>query len=106
MNQFQHGDVLGLRVSEMPQGVKKVKPRSGRYILADGEATGHAHAIAIADGVELYEAPDGTMYLKTDIETELTHEEHHTQTIAPGIYEIGQVVEVDPFEGEIRRVMD
>lgn len=101
----QHGDVLILRVDSVPQGAKKVEPTNGRLILAEGEATGHAHAVSVADGVELYEK-DGTLYLRNDVEATLTHEEHDTQTIAPGTYEVGGVVEVDPFEGEIRRVAD
>jgi len=106
LKQFQHGDVLGIRVDELPAGCKHIQPRNGRYILADGEVTGHAHAIAVADGIKLYEASDGTIYLRTEVEAPLTHEEHHRQIITPGIYEIGRVVEVDPFEGEIRKVMD
>ena len=105
MNQFQHGDVLGLRVEALPEGVKRVKPRGGRFILADGEATGHAHAITATPDIQLYER-DGVMYVKCDAPVELTHEEHGAQIIEPGVFEIGQVVEVDPFEDEIRTVMD
>ena len=105
LNQFQHGDVLGQRIDKIPSGAKKVEARAGRYILAEGEATGHAHTIIATADIELFEK-DGTMYLRCGADCELTHEEHHTQTIEPGDYEIQQVVEVDPFENEIRTVAD
>ena len=107
MRKQQHGDVLLNPVSEIPAGLKKVPAQSGRLILAEGEATGHAHAITEAPGVELLEGEDGRLYLRvTGPEVELSHEEHATQTVLPGEYEVGQVVEVDPFERAVRRVMD
>ena len=43
---YRQGDVLILRVNSVPDGLK-VEPRdNGRVILAYGEVTGHAHAIA------------------------------------------------------------
>lgn len=105
MRQQQHGDVLICRVDEVPSGAKKVKSEAGYLILAEGETTGHAHRITDEPGVELYEA-GGVLYLSAEKQVEVTHEEHHTQTIDPGIYEIGRVVEVDPFEDAIREVAD
>jgi hypothetical protein len=106
MDQQQHGDVLINRINELPKGLKKVKDRNGRLILADGEVTGHAHAIPMTPGTFLYEDEDGTLYLETEQEVTLTHEEHAAQTIEPGIYEVGRVVEVDPFEDAVREVAD
>jgi hypothetical protein len=72
--------------------------------LAEGEATGHYHA-AVADDVALYESGD-TMLMDAPSGTDVTHQEHHTQTIPPGQYERRLVQEFDPFAEEIRSVLD
>ena len=105
MKGYQQGDVLLKLVAGLPQGVKAVSATAGRYILAEGEATGHAHAVLVCPAVKMYER-GGTLYLQVTEETEVVHEEHHKQTVAPGVYEIGRVVEVDPFENAIRAVAD
>ena len=102
----QHGDVLINKINKLPKNLKKIEPRNGRNILADGEVTGHAHAITDIKNSDLFEDKDGTLYLKCNASVELTHEEHDTQIIEPGIYEIGIVQEVDPFEDIIRKVAD
>lgn len=48
---FRQGDVLLRPVTKTPGNLKKVPLDKGRVILAYGEVTGHAHAIA--DPVEL-----------------------------------------------------
>lgn len=102
---YQQGDVLLKVVDSIPSGARTVSAKSGRYILAEGESTGHAHAVMACPAVELYER-DGTLYLKCAETTEVVHEEHHKQTVQPGVYEVGRVVEVDPFERAIRTVAD
>jgi len=103
--QKQQGDVLFLRIKSLPEGIKEVKPRNGKYILAEGEATGHAHAIVANTDVQLYER-DNVLYLSVSTPAVITHEEHKEITVEEGIWEVGGVVEIDPFEEEIRRVMD
>jgi hypothetical protein len=105
MKGYQQGDLLLKVVDSLPVDAKPTKSVNGRYILAEGEATGHAHAVLECPAVELYER-EGTLYLKVAEETEVVHEEHHKQTVAPGVYEVGRVVEVDPFENAIRTVAD
>jgi hypothetical protein len=105
MKGYQQGDLLLKVVSSIPQDAKPVQSKAGRFILAEGEATGHAHAVLECPTVELYER-DGTLYLKVAEETEVVHEEHHKQVVGPGLYEVGRVVEVDPFENAIRTVAD
>ena len=102
----QHGDVLVFSIESLPAGLTKSKPKNGRWILAEGETTGHAHAICDLNHCDVYCGEDGTLYLSVKESVELTHEEHATQTIAPGNYRVGRVREVDPFEGEIRAVQD
>jgi len=105
MRIHQQGDVLLNPITKIPSAAKALAPKAGRYILAEGEATGHAHAIEATPDVEVYEH-NGTMYLRVKSDTVLRHEEHHAHTIEPGLYEIGRVVEVDPFDGEIRTIAD
>lgn len=102
--QYRQGDVFLVRVSNLPAGATLV-PRDdkGRVVLAVGEATGHAHAIA-APGVDLFEAA-GRTYLSVggDCVT-LLHEEHLPISIPPGDFEVIRQVEYTP--AAIRRVMD
>jgi len=103
-NYYQHGDVILKRIENIPQGIKK-ESINNRIVLADGENTGHAHAISETKKAELFK--DGSIiYLKVDQPVKLKHEEHKTIIIEPGNYEIDRVKEYDPFEKEIRRVPD
>lgn len=102
---FQQGDVLLKKVSAVPVGAKKRATVGGRYVVAEGETTGHAHALVASEAVEMYER-DGVLYLNVKEPTSLVHEEHDTQTVEPGIYEVGIVREVDPFTEEVRSVRD
>ena len=103
---YQQGDVLILAANALPENAKPVKAGARGYVLAEGEVTGHAHVITATPDVEMYEDSNGTLWLKVGVESEVTHEEHHAQTVAPGIYEVRRVVEVDPFADEIRAVAD
>jgi len=106
MKQQQQGDVLIHRITKLPKGVSSVSPKKGKFVLAEGEATGHSHTIPAVEEVELFEDENGTLFLKVDSPVELSHQEHNAQTIEQGVYEIGQVVEVDPFEEAVRVVAD
>ena len=97
---LRQGDVT-LKPSTLPDNAQP-QPRDGRLILAEGEATGHAHAIHDL-GAVLYTYGDRT-YLVTDTAVELIHEEHGTVLAPPGSYEVLIGREWDP-EGE-RRVAD
>ena len=89
----QHGDVLIFKVDEVKG--EEVKAKNGRHILAEGEATGHAHAILENPNVKMFkDEMSDRLYFEVCGEdpVDLTHEEHKTQKIAPGKYEIGIVV--------------
>lgn len=88
-NQYRQGDVLVQPCDGIPKGVKRVKVPNGRIVLAEGEATGHAHVLE-TKSVEVY-AKGGTMYLKVIEAAPLKHEEHGTITVEPRTYvRIGQ----------------
>ena len=59
----------------------------GALVLEYGEVTGHAHAIKDIHKCDLY--LEGTRrFLEVCYAVPLTHEEHDTITLEPGIYEI------------------
>lgn len=101
---LQQGDVLLKRVDDIPKGAKKVVRKAKGFVLAEGEVTGHAHVI-VEDDIGVSEL-DGVMYIKTDKLVDLTHEEHGTITIEPGIWKRDIVKEFDAFDEEARNVKD
>lgn len=104
MNIHRHGDVMLLQVQALPKGCKE-QHRDSEIVLARGEVTGHAHRLLTqAQPAITFLAPDGSIYLQVGETATLTHEEHGTQTVAPGIYLIPQQVEYSP--AQIRRVLD
>jgi hypothetical protein len=104
---IQQGDVLLKSVSKLPEGKKIGRQYTGygrgRFILAEGEVTGHCHAIC--DDVTMVDA-NGVMYLQNDKPVELGHEEHHNVEVPAGIWEIGIVQEYDHFAEEAKNVKD
>lgn len=102
MKMWQQGDVLLIQ-STMPMGVTV----RGDGILAYGEATGHMHRLADATDGLLYEAPDGTLWLRAGShQATVVHEEHQPLTLPPGDYRVGRVKEYDHFAEEARIVHD
>lgn len=131
-NQIRQGDVQLEPVSKLPAGCTEIPNDKGRIVLAYGEVTGHAHAIAdhimrapaqtlmdraidATDQAEeaiarakakarLWQAPDGIRYLEVTEQVTLRHEEHTAHSIDPGIYKLPVQVEYTP--AELRRVED
>ena len=81
--QLRQGDVLLEVVDAIPSGAKAVPPQNGKHVLAEGEATGHAHTVEAEHGT-LYEK-DGVLYLKLEAEAPMRHQEHAPITIPAGI---------------------
>lgn len=125
-NKIQQGDVTALRITEiidpLKLGLTAVAPQGERAILAEGEVTGHAHALPQED-VELFDIPEdvarstfadvltefrGVKYLrvKGDKPINLSHEEHKPCFFEPGAYLINGITEYDYFTEETRRVAD
>lgn len=104
MNQLQQGDVLLRRIKELPDKVAEVHRKNGAFVLAEGEATGHAHRIFDVDA--MFFEKDGKFYLKNDRPVTVKHEEHKAILIEPGIWEVGQIQEKDWLSGMVRKVVD
>ena len=107
MNQiYRQGDLLIERIAAVPTGLRQ-EPSN---ILAEGEATGHAHR-AVGSGVRLFRATDGQLYLRvarprkaTAEPAQVVHDEHAPIPLAPGAYRVRRQREY--VRGEIRRVAD
>lgn len=106
-NQLQQGDVILNRVSEIPEGTKKITDKRG-VVLAEGEHTGHYHGITDS-GVELLEDPKTKKRFvrnSSNKTVKLKHQEHNPVFVAPGMWEIGGVKEYDYFQEMERQVVD
>ena len=110
---IRQGDVLLHPVASLPDNCAQIGLDKGRIVLAYGEVTGHAHAIAdhglrktdheaaheIAEAAiarakaRLWRSPDGARFLEVVEPVTLTHEEHTAHTIQPGIYQLPTQVE-------------
>ena len=84
MKQIRQGDVLLEEVDAVPAGAARIPAVNGRLVLAEGEATGHAHTVAEQYG-ELYEK-DGTLYLSLTEAVPLEHQEHGAVVLVPRVY--------------------
>jgi hypothetical protein len=115
-NQFRQGDVWLERMSDvdqLPEGLVELKRDRGRVILAYGEVTGHAHAIAErnaalfgkpgSDERWLVVRPSGAT-IETGAGVVVRHEEHAPIALAPGVYRVGRQREYSP--SEIKYVAD
>lgn len=120
---FRQGDVLLVKVDELPKKATKVERKPGeRLVLAYGERTGHAHAIrndlvtafrvetandrALA-GLPAYDfievGGSNTVALNHEYE-DGRRAEHTPVMLAPGVYQVSAQVEYSPKE--IVRVSD
>ena len=83
--QYRQGDVLLVAVDGVPDGALP-RPRSGRLILAEGEATGHAHAVLERDASLVSDGAN--RFLVAPTAARLVHEEHAAIDLPAGVYEV------------------
>jgi hypothetical protein len=105
---YRQGDVLIVPIdeSELPDDVIAApRDRSGRLVLAYGEATGHAHVVS-GEGLRLLCLPDDlqSMFLHVRSQGRVTHEEHSTIGLPAGYYRVIRQREYVP--GSVRPVAD
>lgn len=106
MKIYRQGDVLIRKIKSLPKSAKDITPKD-RIVLAYGEVTGHAHAIAPGEAREfsMADAANATRrFLSVVKEATVRHEEHAAIPLPPGIYEIIQQREYTPEA--IRNVAD
>ena len=107
-----HGDRGWFKIDHLPKGAKLVK-KTKEHVDAWGETTGHKHLLKSEKEFEVYEYNQKIhgetikrwVYLLT-APAEVSHEEHLTHDIQPGIYFMDQENEESPQDGMIRKVVD
>lgn len=116
MKNFQtcaaQGDVIFIRINELPKNTKPVSPEDGKLIITHSE-TGHHHSMVLDrvddPAVEMFTGNNPLIaWLKVNRPTALNHERphdtHESIMFEPGIYEIRRQREYTP-EG-FRQVQD
>ena len=104
---IRQGDVLLSRIADLPKDAKDITPDGGRIILAQGEATGHAHVIERtpeAKAPAVYFDAKAERFLQVIETTALAHEEHSAVILERGVYKQG--FQVEEKRAEILRVAD
>lgn len=76
---YRQGDLLIIKINEIPQGVRIIEDS----VILRGEATGHAHKLE--GGLVM---SNGQIYLKVDNEADIVHEEHATIHLKSGNYAV------------------
>jgi hypothetical protein len=94
---IRQGDLLLVPV-RVPSLVSAV--RSGRLVLAEGEATGHAHVVDDERASLHRVRGNDTWFLRVEDGEPvlLVHEEHDALSVLPGVYEVRRQREYVPRE--------
>src|SRR5262249_22018557 len=93
---IRQGDLLLVPVAGIPEGARRL--RSGRLVLANGEATGHAHVVDDARASLHGSRWEDVWFLAVE-EGEpvlLVHDEHDSLPVLPGVYEVRRQREYAP----------
>jgi predicted amidohydrolase len=98
----RQGDVLLIPVDNVPADAKRKRRTKRGIVLAEGEATGHAHVVTEPSATEYH--LKGRRYLLAAEGVTIQHDEHDTLTLDPGAWEIIGQYEYAPEA--IRRVAD
>jgi hypothetical protein len=88
----RQGDLLLVPVDGVPPDAIEQSPRGERIVLAEGEATGHAHVL-IGTATEFRVRPGRSRPLDARLvlvegSARLVHEEHDAIELAPGPYRV------------------
>jgi hypothetical protein len=112
---YRQGDVFVEHVDAFPSGCGAALPceragHRGAHVLAEGEATGHAHWIAADGGAMMLRPPAGANpltvgYLALRQLARLVHDEHAPIDLPPGNYRVVQQRRYAPL-GLWRRAQD
>jgi hypothetical protein len=85
---YRQGDILLTTLSEGVKGEFKLRP-SG--VIAQGEATGHAHRIEGGKVFATIPSDDWveiTLYILVEDAARLVHDEHNPIALPPGLYKV------------------
>ena len=107
---FAQGDVLIERVADiLPSGSSIVPGADGAVVLAEGEVTGHRHAIYDAvtmfrDDALARDIPDGLYIGHVRVEgahARVQHEEHSPIDLPKGVWRVRRQRELEPRDVRI-----
>ena len=102
----RQGDVLLIPIDSLPEYLDEAARQGGRLLIAEGEATGHAHAVVEHDA-RLFSgrySGDPEVLVVGPGAAGLVHEEHDPIRLAPGLYRIARQREYAPSRGRRGRV--
>lgn len=99
-----HGDLDFFKLDKLPKSAKFVG-KFKSHVAQEGETTGHKHVIKSDYDIEVYQIKDRWVYLLNN-PAAISHEEHATRTLEPGIYFQDQENEENPWTDMIERVVD
>ena len=105
---YRQGDVLIERIAEIPNTAVKQRALK-QIVLAQGEATGHHHALEVRDPADWWKTEGlgvvgGEIFLSLPVGGIVTHQEHAKITLPSGKYRVTRQREYSP--GELRNVAD
>lgn len=97
---YRQGDVLLVAVPNIPEDARPLPRDQGRVVLALGEATGHAHAIADPQAALLEtELGERFVHVLREGGVLLRHEEHGPVLLPQGAYQVRRQREYAPGAG-------
>lgn len=100
----RQGDVLVMKVGDIPSDAKPAKKDARGVVLMEGEQTGHHHRFADDGCVALLERSSGERFMDVKAPSALSHEEHSAIMFADGKFQ--QLFQVEDYGDEVRRVAD
>lgn len=99
----RQGDILIIRIDELPEEFEEKARIDGQIILAYGEVTGHKHAVKDIE-VKWFGDIRGEQVLQAEQPFTLVHEEHAPLTFAPGLYRV--IRQYEATADDLRQVLD
>lgn len=102
---FFHGDLDFFKVDKLPKGAKKVGTLE-RHVAQNGTASGHQHLVTSNEPFEVYGYGENGLAYVFEHPAAISHEEHRTHDIEPGIYVVEHEQEENPRDGIVREVVD
>lgn len=85
---YRQGDLLFRKTNLHP--LYELKPVGNEYVVAEGEATGHAHRLSSEGGIAIAGVTGAVRALSLPEAGVLTHEEHGSVELPAGDYTVTQ----------------
>jgi hypothetical protein len=109
MNVIRQGDLVFLRQELSSYTLERVQEKEPekRGVIAEGEATGHHHRIAVLEDAQVFHLGNDESYLRVGPNgVAIVHEEHHPVRLTPGDYKVNRAREFSYLDSVARTVPD